>query len=60
MVAGMNNLWNSGRKDVILATAKPLSGYPSGKFRAGNTMPSPEELQARYGTFGIRTKKPNN
>ena len=62
MVSGMNHLWNSGRKDVILATAKPLSAYPEGKFQIGNKMPnkmpSPEELLARYGNMDTRSKKP--
>ena len=49
MVSGMNNLWNSGRKEVILATAKTPSEYPQNKFKLGNKAPSVFELQGRYG-----------
>jgi len=59
MVAGMNNMWNNGKKDEILATAQPASGYP-GSGKMSSSMPSPEELARRYGSYGvpIRSKSP--
>lgn len=60
MVAGMNHLWNTGQKDVLLATAKPLSGYPEGTFQIGNKMPSVDEIAERYGHQDTKSKKPKN